>query len=260
MPSPFPGMDPYLEGPLWSSYHAQLCSEIARQLTPSLGPRYIALVEERLVVDTLDDVSIATRVIRPDVSVAGKQGSPTTATAVLEPPLRMATVIEAELPNHFVEIRAVSNMTVVTVIEVLSPANKGGEGRAEYLRKRRMVLNSDVNLIEIDLLRGGLRPPMREPLPDFPYFALIHRAALRPMADVWPIGLREPLPTIPIPLLAPDADVELHLQSVFSGAFDSVRYERAIDYARPLGLTLAEPDAVWVKTLLSNRANPREHQ
>ena len=62
MPSPFPGVDPYLEGQLWQSFHAQFCSEMARRLTPALGPRYIALVEERLVVDALDDISITTRV------------------------------------------------------------------------------------------------------------------------------------------------------------------------------------------------------
>src|SRR5450631_1254847 len=100
MPSPFPGMDPYLEGPLWSSFHAQLCSEIARYLTPRLGPRYIALVEERLVVESLDDVAISTRVIRPDISLAGKSGSTSAATATLEPPLRMETVIQTEQPVH----------------------------------------------------------------------------------------------------------------------------------------------------------------
>ncbi len=138
MPSPFPGMDPFLEGPLWNSFHAQFCSEIARRLTPSLGPRYIALVEERLVVDTMDGVSIATRVIQPDVSVAGTQGDRTPGTAVLEPPLRLATVMEAELPMHFVEIRDVANRVVVTVIEVLSPTNKGGDGLKAILYQQRV--------------------------------------------------------------------------------------------------------------------------
>ena len=252
MPSPFPGMDPFLEGPLWNSFHAQFCSEIARRLTPSLGPRYIALVEERLVVDTLDGVSIATRVMQPDVTAAGMHGDRNTGTTVLEAPMCLATVMETEMPMHFVEIRNVANMVVVTVIELLSPSNKAGEGRADYLRKRRSILNSDVNLVEIDLLRGGQRVPMRAPLPDFPYFALLHRAGLRPLADVWPIGLQEPLPPIPIPLLAPDADVELHLQRAFEGAFNSVGYERAIDYLRPLNPQFIETDAAWVTSVVSS--------
>jgi hypothetical protein len=243
-------MDPYLEGPLWSSIHAQFCSEIARRLTPALGDRYIALVEERLVVESLDDVSIATRAIRPEVSVATTQTRPATSATIMEAPLQLATVVESELPMHFIEIRSVPNMVVVTVLEVLSPANKEGEGRADYLRKRRSVLNSDVNLIEIDLLRGGRRVPMRDPLPDFPYFALIHRASTRPVADVWPIGLRDRLPSIPVPLLAPDADVELNLQAAFTGAYDSVGYGRAIDYAAPLSPPLPEIDAEWARGLL----------
>jgi hypothetical protein len=243
-------MDPYLEGPLWSSFHTQLCSEIARRLTPALGDRYIALVEERLVVESIDDVSIAARTIRPDVSVASTQVRAAGTAALMEPPMRLATVVESELPMHFIEIRSVPNMVVVTVMEVLSPANKEGEGRADYLRKRRAVLNSDVNLIEIDLLRSGRRVPMRDPLPDFPYFVLIHRASSRPLADVWPIGLQDPLPSIPVPLLAPDADVELNLQAAFSGAYDSVGYGRAIDYAAQPSLPLPDSEAEWVRKLL----------
>lgn len=254
MPSIFPGMDPYLEGPLWPSFHAQFCSEIARSLTPALGSRYIALVEERLVLETFDDISIAARAVRPDVSVVGEKGPSSAPAAVLEPPMRLATIVEAEVPVHFVEIREVAKMVVVTVIEVLSPANKSGEGRADYLKKRRAILNSDVNLIEIDLLRGGLRVPMRDPLPDFPYFALIHRASTRPFADTWPISIQDRLPTVPVPLLPPDADAMLDLQVAFSGAFDSVGYGRVLDYGRPLNPPLPQADAQWVESILSKDA------
>lgn len=41
MPSPFPGMDSYLEGSEWSSLHVELSSEIARQLAGKLRPNYI---------------------------------------------------------------------------------------------------------------------------------------------------------------------------------------------------------------------------
>ena len=55
MPSPFPGMDPYLEGSPWMSFHSQLCAEIARQLTPKLRPRYLARLTERFVTDAPED-------------------------------------------------------------------------------------------------------------------------------------------------------------------------------------------------------------
>jgi len=244
-------MDPYLEGPLWPSFHTQLCAEIARQLTPALGPRYIALVEGRLVVEAVDDFTTARRAITPDVTVAGEQPVSGGGIAVREPPLRLAAAMEVEVPQHFVEVREIPSMVVVTVIEVLSPANKTGEGRSDYLRKRRAVLNSDAHLIEIDLLRGGARPPMRDPLPDYPYFALIHRASQRPMADTWPVGLRDRLPSIDVPLLPPDADAILDLQAAFDGAYDSVGYGRVLDRSRTLDPRLAADDEAWVRSVVA---------
>ena len=70
MPSPFPGMDSYLEGSLWMSVHSQLTAEIARQLAPKLRPRYLALTTERFVWSTPDDVAVTTSGIYPDVGVA----------------------------------------------------------------------------------------------------------------------------------------------------------------------------------------------
>jgi len=54
MPSPFPGVDPFLEGQRWNSFHAQFCAEIARQLTSMLRPRYVALMEERITLETFE--------------------------------------------------------------------------------------------------------------------------------------------------------------------------------------------------------------
>ena len=106
---------------------------------------------------------------------------------------------------------------VVTIIEVLSPANKraNSDGRREYLAKRAMILRSSAHLVEIDLLRGGERLPMAEPLPSVDYDVIVSRAPRRPMADVWPTTLRQPLPTVPIPLAGEDPEVPLDLQAIF---------------------------------------------
>ena len=32
MPSPFPGMDPYLEGEMWQEFHSRLANQISEQL------------------------------------------------------------------------------------------------------------------------------------------------------------------------------------------------------------------------------------
>lgn len=119
------------------------------------------------------------------------------------------------MPHFTVEIRDRANRQLVTAIEVLSPTNKRSEGYAEYLAKRRRLMVSSVHLLEIDLLRLGQRVPMRQPLPSAPYFVFLSRAPDRPIIEVWPVSLAEPLPVVPVPLLPGDADVPLDLQQAF---------------------------------------------
>ena len=212
MPSPFPGMDPYLEGSSWISFHTQLTAEIARQLAPKLRPKYLALTTERFVLEEVADVSVATTSIYPDVSVvhtgANSHGEGGVAIAA---PIRMATVVPDRVPQVSVEIRETAMRRLVTGIEVLSPTNKRGDGRKEYRRKRRRILLSTAHLLEIDLLRQGHRVPMQQPLPDAPYFVILGRAEERPISEVWPIKFEEALPGVPVPLLSGDADVTLGL-------------------------------------------------
>jgi hypothetical protein len=249
MPSPFPGMDPYLEGSRWSGVHSQLCAEIARQLAPRLRPKYVALTNERFVVDTPEDVAIAPRSVYPDTGVteASPGVVPEHPVGVMEAPLRLATVMPERVPHVSVEIRDSAERRLVTAIEVLSPVNKRGRGRAEYLRKRRAVMLSDAHLIEIDLLRQGRRVPMRQALPSAPYFALVGRAERRPILDVWPIAMDQPLPTIPVPLLPGDADTFLDLQHALATIYDLIGYDLVVDYRRPPEISLPPETAAWAE-------------
>jgi hypothetical protein len=246
-------MDPYLEGSQWTSVHAAISVEIARQLTGRLPERYVARPSERIVVATsdADGVSVTTASIYPDafISDTGRPsaGIEAGAVAVVTPPLRVATVMPERIPHLTVEITDVQSRRLVTAIEVLSPTNKRGDGRREYLSKRRRTLVSNVHLVEIDLLRAGRRIPMRDPLPRFPYFVFVGRAENRPIMEVWPIRLNEPLPSIPIPLLAKDADVLLDLQQALTSVYDTFRYDRTIDYSLPLSAPLEAPEAAWVE-------------
>ncbi|HEX6383294.1 MAG TPA: DUF4058 family protein [Anaerolineae bacterium] len=211
MPSPFPGMGPYLEGSLWTTVHFSLSAEIVRQLAPKLRPRYLVLPAERFVMEAPESVAITATDLYPDVGVA-ESGSPRIFKETAAPvPLQIATVIPSPVPHVTIEIRDVANRELVTAIEVLSPTNKSGDGYDEYLAKRRRILLSPAHLIEIDLLRQGKRVPMKHPLPPAPYFVFLSRAEKRPIADVWPIALSDPLPTVPIPLLPDDGDAFLDL-------------------------------------------------
>jgi hypothetical protein len=103
------------------------------------------------------------RAAYPEVMIA--QGGPRThevratgtALAEWEPTVFQHIEIEEELDVRYtwVEILHLPEQRLVTSIEVLSPANKQGAGRVEYLTKFNRLWRAEVNLVEIDLLVGG---------------------------------------------------------------------------------------------------------
>jgi len=248
VPSPFPGVDPYLEGSLWMSVHAQLASVFIRQLNPQLVPRYIALSSRRSVMEMPEDFEVSIGLAYPDVAVLkrGPANGGRGAVGTIVPPLRMETLMRTPVPHLSVEIRDVENRQLVTVIEVLSPTNKRGEGYDEYRDKRDRILRSSTHLIEIDLLRKGLRMPMRGALPSVPYFVFLSRAGLRPLTEVWPITLDQPLPEIPVPLLPDDADAKLDLQRALTIVYDECELRYMIDYCKSPEVPLSPEQEAWV--------------
>ncbi|MEZ4712882.1 MAG: DUF4058 family protein [Caldilineaceae bacterium] len=258
MPSPFPGMDPYIEGQEWMSFHAEFCVEIARQLRPLLRPRYLALTVRRFVTDTPEDLAITSKSdsVYPDVGVVERSPVPLPQhegfTAVLEPTLQAATLMPEMVPQYAVEIRDVEERRLVTLIEVLSPANKRGEGYQEYVEKRTRILLSTTHLLEIDLLRNGSRVPMRDELPESPYFVFLSRWQRRPITDIWEVGIDQTLPTVPIPLLPADKDVALDLQLAFTTVYDSIGYDLLLDYTRPADVPLKGKAAKWAAERLAS--------
>ena len=241
MPSPFPGMDPYLEDPLlWPSVHHLFISQIGTTLNRLLPSGYVAAFGERVLVAGPD------REIYPDVVVkegAGAGGTVVTsnagaATAVSDPPWVIA-VTSDEVVETFIDIRALAeNQRVVATIEVLSPRNKtaGSEGRQLYRQKQREVLASDVHLLEIDLLRSGLHTVAapREALlrcGTYHYLVSLSRAGRRQECEVWGIALSSPLPQVRVPLSGPDPDVMLNLMQVFQHVYEDGAFERVIDCA-----------------------------
>jgi hypothetical protein len=241
-------MDPYLEGSLWMSMHAQLASVFVRQLNPQILPRYIALQTRRFVRERPVGEGVLIGENYPDISVHRQQlaGPGPQAMGVLVPPLRMATVMRAPVPHVTVEIRDTERHHLVAAIEILSPTNKRGEGRREYLRRRDRFLDSDVHLLEIDLLRKGRRVPMEEELPPAPYFVFLSRADQRPLTDIWPIRLDQPLPEVPVPLPDGHAEARLDLQRALTMAYDEYGLNYMIDYTKPPDVPLTPEQAAWV--------------
>ncbi|OYV86196.1 MAG: hypothetical protein B7Z73_12180 [Planctomycetia bacterium 21-64-5] len=149
-----------------------------------------------------------------------------------------------DVPQMWVEIRDVAGRTLVTTVEILSPWNKRGQGREEYLDKRRKVLMRSSHLVEIDLLRRGKRLPMKDALPPASYYVVVARANERPKVQVWPIALDHPLPTFGVPLLGGDADVALDLQTCFQNVCDLGAFDLLVDYSKPPAVPRLPPRLV----------------
>jgi hypothetical protein len=161
---------------------------------------------------------------------------------------KLRPAVDLERENR-IEIRDRETGRIITVIELLSPANKqSGQDRRQFLGKRDELLASEINYIEIDLLRAGPRMPV-DNLPDCEYYALVSRAALRPTADLWPIRLAEPLPNIPVPLREPDADATLDLRRALDQAFEAGGYAVYIYSGEPNPALSADQQA-WAKEQL----------
>jgi hypothetical protein len=168
----------------------------------------------------------------------------------------MHAFVEAEFREAFIEISTLSpERKLVTTIEVLSPSNKrpGTEGWRQYLRKRQAHLDREANLVEIDLLRGGQRMPMREEWPASPYYVLTCWKRSAPACKVWPAFFDRPLPKLCVPLTPPDADLTLDLQPMVDLIYDRSRYAADIDYSRPCRPALDERAALWLSERLSQR-------
>lgn len=255
MPSPFPGMDPYLEGYLWADVHNALASKTRQLLVPLLRPRYTARLEVYLVEDTAPEGEIG--ILYPDVEVLQRQhveapasSASESAIATTPAPLTLPFMQPVEVRIPSIEIRDTAGNTLVTLIEILSPVNKREPGLTAYRRKRLRLHNAGVHLLELDLLRRGIRPFNHPRIPDVPYLITLTRSQSS-LVEVWPIALQDQLPVLPVPLRPPDADVALDLGLALTAVYDEAAYDLSIDYEQaPPPPTLSEAELAWVQTVI----------
>jgi hypothetical protein len=223
MPFPFPGMDPYLEEPaIWPDYHTTFLLHLRAEISLRLPSRYVARLDRYVWIPATGKM--------PSVRKRGH---------------RYLKIIDA-MGKH-----------VITVIEVLSPSNKTpGEDRDAYLAKRSEYLAGGANFVELNLLRGGKQSPMgKPPPPKSDYVAIVVSQATEfPNAGIWPFGLRDRLPAIPIPLGADEKPIEVDLQACHDLAWRDGQYDKDIDHAAEHpDPPLSRADSLWLRKLLGNR-------
>jgi Protein of unknown function (DUF4058) len=257
MPSPFPGMNPYLEHPeLFPGLHHSLISEIAKLLTPQLRPKYRVAVEVRMY-NTTDNSSLIVGI--PDVTIKSRQTDKdltinNVAVATQTQPIKVKVPVPITVKEGYLEVREVGTDILITTIEILSPTNKrAGKGREAYEEKREKVLLSRTNLVEIDLLRRGNPMPIISTNPPSDYRILVCRGNFRHSADLYPFDLPDVIPSFPLPLRAEDTEPIINLQALLNDVYDLYGYDLVVDYHTEPVLKLREDDAAWSDALLQGQ-------
>jgi len=258
-------MDPYLESPVhWEGLHSLLIAAMTGALNAALPPEFVARVGERVYVlepdHFLPDVSVLRR-----AAPASTPGTTAASAAVLDAPadapLRLRAVPERRREAFIDIVAARQSGSVITAIELLSPANKAatGRGREEYQRKQKQVLDSDTHFLEVDLLRSGAHtvaaPANLLGARNGPwdYLACLHRANQDYEYEVWPRTVRDRLPRVLVPLTKSHSDVPLDLQAALDRAYDEGAFARAVDYRAAPDPLLSPEGTAWADALLKEK-------
>lgn len=222
MPSPFPGMNPYLEHPdRWSTVHNRLIVALADALTPQLLPKYQVDIEKRIY------------------EVVGV--------------VKVTVPLTEEVREAYLEVKEAATKAVITTLEILSPTNKQGDGRQKYEAKRQRVLRSQTHLVEIDFLRAGAPLPVMEDLPQSHYRILVSRSTDRPTADLYLFNLPDSIPSFALPLRSDDREPTVDLQAMLHEVYDRSGYDYFIDYRVDPLSPMSEADVAWLDARLRSQ-------
>ena len=257
MPSPFPGMDPYIENSgLWSDFHLAFLAALRGAINAILPSGFRAFGERHVWLVPRSSRQPAPA-LKPDVFVQQKdraQVTPQFGSAVIAAPLTAQLPVPKRQSLRYLKIINKQEQRVVTVMEVFSPKNKHGVGHQRYREKRDSILSSGTNLVEVDLLCRGKRPPLGTTLPPSShYYLAVCRAVTWPQVNIWPFSLRDTLPPVPIPLLPGIAEPLLSLRPCVDEAYDRASYSEELAYDQPLTPPWTEGDNTWARELLAQR-------
>lgn len=221
MPSPFPGMDPYLEDEsIWPTFQHQLVASLYQILLPGLVDRYRARIQTR--------------------------------SYVTEEPL-FTSIIRQERHEEFIEIRQRTDGRLITLVDIASPINKTlSQGRAAYLETRRLARSQGASIVEIDLSLQGkpLLEYSRDGLPEWDFAVTVTRCTQPERYEIYTSTLAKRLPRFKVPLAADDRDTVLDLQATFTRAFDQGNFSARMDYARDASVRMSDTHREWVDSWL----------
>ena len=266
MPSPFPGMDPWLESPrVFPDLHSTFVTFLRGELNRRLPPPFRAAIATRIYMEESE------RRIEPDIDVLtpinGWTGSSVRGAATSE---SVATLLEVptqplpsdEITETSIEVRTSDgSRRLVMSIEVLSPSNKtcGSNGRALYLAKQLELRSAGVNLVEIDLLRRGVHTTAvssaehRRLYGRCDYHICYTRIERDNATFVVPIMLPQRLPVIPIPLTSDVPDAVADLQAVFERCYEDARYDLEVNYTTDCDPPLTPEQQAWAEGVLREK-------
>ena len=253
-------MDPYVE-PRWGSFHSGMTGAFMAALNASLPSGLEAHAEEHVQIEDLAGEQL--RGYTPDVYVvtsADPADRPALAgsAAVVAEPIRIRRRRAPIVSRTIQIVDARDGSRVITAIELLSPWNKlSGRLNRDYRRKVRDYQRGGTNWVEVDLLRSSRgRLPVRWDAVATgrrsTYMVVVYRAAEDEVGIV-PVSVRQPLPTIGVPLREGEPDVALDLQAAFARTYAEGPF-KSIDYRRPPDPPLSDADAAWAADLLRPRS------
>jgi hypothetical protein len=214
-------MDPYLEAEkIWPAFQHHLVACLYQALLPGLVDRYRARVGQRRY---------------------------TTEEALF------TSVIRVDHEEEFIEIRQRNDSRLITLLDIVSPANKTtNTGRQAYLDKRKEGKSAHANLVEIDLIMQGL--PLldypREGLPEWDHAVTVTRASQPERHEIFTATLQKKLPKFRLPLAGDDRDTVVDLQAAFTRCFDQGDFMSQMDYQRDPATKLSDVNRRWLDDML----------
>jgi hypothetical protein len=263
MQSPFPGMDPYLEiNPRWEGFHDWFVRELARQTMPHANDLGCWIDVERTIYERLPSgevLMVADETIGIEIRLSGNGANGVKGGVALAEPRVVHDVVldpEDQVKQDHLVVRELGQFNrILAVVEMLSPANKGGTYAARYREKRRRFMESSAHFMEIDFLRAGENPArdLFPELADIPYLIFFARkTAMGRKEEAYPLRLQDPLPVIGLPIGPPRPDLPLDLASAFRAAFDLSVRPSSIDHKKEAvpPPALADADAAWVRQIV----------